>query len=76
MLWFAAQAAYARAAQGVAAQVSFVEVPGGEHTMVRHLAVFDTLAAGFVTGTLLGRPVPADGDEAEERLVGVPPLRV
>lgn len=53
-------AAFAHAAAPVAAQITFVEVAGGEHTMLRHLSTFDGLAAGFVTATMLGRtPVPA-----------------
>jgi pimeloyl-ACP methyl ester carboxylesterase len=34
--------------------VTFVEVDGGKHAMLRHGAVFERTAADFVTGTLLG----------------------
>ena len=58
-------AAFARAAAGVAASISFVDVAGGEHTMMRHLNTFDGLAAGFVCATLLPPdPDPATADSA------------
>jgi alpha-beta hydrolase superfamily lysophospholipase len=47
-------AAFAAALDGVAAQVSYVQVPGEKHAMLRRRDAFDGLAAGFVTGTLLG----------------------
>lgn len=56
-------AALAASAAGVAAQVSFVEVSGGEHAMLRHLNTFDGLAAGFVTATLLDRATVSTGSD-------------
>ena len=38
------------------ARVGYVTVEGGRHAMLRRHEVFDGLAAGFVTATLLGRP--------------------
>ena len=46
--------AFARSLQGLAAQVTYVEVPGAGHAMLRRRHVFDGLAAGFSAGTLLG----------------------
>ncbi|MEP6853401.1 MAG: alpha/beta hydrolase [bacterium] len=53
-----ASARYVETLGGVTAGASFVEVVGGEHTMLRRREVFESLAAGFVTGTLLD-PAPA-----------------
>jgi hypothetical protein len=36
--------------------VTFVDVPGGTHAMIRHRRSFDGLAAQYVAMTLLGRP--------------------
>lgn len=49
-------AAFARALAGRAAQVSYVEVPGEKHGMLRRRDAFDGLAAGFAAGTLAGVP--------------------
>ncbi len=46
------------------AQVTYVPVPGGRHAMLRHGRTFESRAAEFVTGTLLGsgsRPRAAEG---------------
>jgi hypothetical protein len=36
------------------AEVGYVQVAGGTHSMLRHHDVFDRLAAEFTTATLLG----------------------
>lgn len=56
-------AAFARSLAGVAVSVSYVRVPGGEHTMLRRRGVWEGLAAGFAARSLLG----ADDDLAVER---------
>jgi pimeloyl-ACP methyl ester carboxylesterase len=50
----AASAAYARRAAEVASSVSYVSVSDERHAMLRRAAVWHDLAAGFVTGALLG----------------------
>lgn len=49
-----ASAAFARSLAGVAAQTTYVDVPGERHAMLRRRDAFDGLAAAFTTGTLLG----------------------
>lgn len=44
---------FAQSLQGVATQVSFVEVTGERHALLRRRAVVDALTAGFVQATLL-----------------------
>ncbi len=41
-------------------QVTYVPVEGGRHAMLRHHAEFGSLAAGFVTATLLGDRKPLE----------------
>ena len=52
----ARSAALARA-MAPRADVAYVTVEGGRHTMLRHHARFDGLAAEFASSTLLGTPV-------------------
>jgi alpha-beta hydrolase superfamily lysophospholipase len=49
-----ASAAFARSLAGVAAQVSYVSVPGEGHAMLRRPDAFDGVAAAFTAATLLG----------------------
>ena len=61
----AGSAEFARALVDVAAQVSYVEVPGERHAMLRRRDAFDGLAAAFVTGTLLGPDAARTGRRTE-----------
>ena len=61
----AGSAAFARSLAGVAAQVSYVEVPGEKHAMLRRRDAFDGLAAAFATGTLLGPDAARTGRRTE-----------
>ena len=47
-------ATFAESLAGLAAQVSYVRVPGAKHSMLRRRATVDGLAAGYVSATLLG----------------------
>lgn len=49
-----ASAAFAERARAGAGQVSFVRVRGDGHAMLRRAALWQDLAAGFITGALLG----------------------
>ncbi|MDQ6849011.1 MAG: alpha/beta fold hydrolase [Actinomycetota bacterium] len=51
-----ASAAYARAAESVAATVTYVRVQGERHAMLRRAAVWHRLASGFVLAVVCGRP--------------------
>lgn len=60
-----ASAAYARAAAGIAASVSYVVVRAERHAMLRRAAVWHTLSTGFVLGVLFGtRPDGTDAGDA------------
>ena len=61
----ARSAEFANALVGVADQVSYVEVPGERHAMLRRRDAFDGLAAAFVTGTLLGAGSARTGRRTE-----------
>ena len=61
----ARSAEFANALVGVADQVSYVEVPGEHHAMLRRRDAFDGLAAAFVTGTLLGPDAARTGRRTE-----------
>lgn len=72
-------AAYARSAASVAASVSYVEVHGERHAMLRRAGVWHALAGGFVAGALLDvRPEGAEptavADVVREALAGHPSL--
>ena len=76
-----ASAAYARAAAGVAASVSYVVVRAERHAMLRRAAVWNRLSTGYVRGVLFGtRPDGTDADGATnvlaQALAGEPALVV
>jgi hypothetical protein len=56
-----ASQSFAARARAAGAHLSFVEVQGGEHTMLRHMAAFDVLAARYVAAAL-GRPAGSGFD--------------
>jgi alpha-beta hydrolase superfamily lysophospholipase len=56
-----ASAEFARRAAPVATSVSYVQITGERHAMLRRPALWHELTAGFVTGCLLDRP-PAGTD--------------
>lgn len=59
-----ASAAYARAAQRVAQSVSYVNVSGDRHAMLRRARLWQELATGFVRAVLFN--APPDGTGADE----------
>ena len=77
----ASSAAFAERARDAAAHVSFVSVRGDGHAMLRRAALWQDLAAGFITGVLLG--VDFDGTDrasaanaVRQALSGQPSLEV
>lgn len=59
-----ASAAYARAASGIAASVSYVVVRDERHAMLRRAAVWHRLSTGYVRGVLFGTQPDGTGDDA------------
>ncbi len=60
----ARSAAYAERARRIAEQVTFVEVRGGRHAMLRRAALWQDLAAGFTVGALCNKPANETVDHA------------
>lgn len=60
-----ASAAFARSLAAVAEQITYVDVAGEHHAMLRRRATFDGLAAAFITGTLLGPDAARSGRRTE-----------
>ena len=59
-----ASAAYAQSAESVAESVSYVNVSGDGHGMVRRASIWHELSTGFVRGVLFGtRPDGTDDSE-------------
>jgi pimeloyl-ACP methyl ester carboxylesterase len=74
-------AEYARSVAGIAESVSYVEVAGERHAMLRRAAVWNALAVGFVTGVIYNRlPTETGGPEITniltKALAGQPSLVV
>jgi acetyl esterase/lipase len=61
----AQSAAFARSLAGIAEQVSFVDVPGEQHAMLRRRDAFDGLAAAYTTAALLGPEAARSGRRTE-----------
>ena len=55
------------------ARVGFITIPGGKHAMLRHHRLFDSAAADYAVGTLLGRRTPGP---VSDILDGTPQIRL
>jgi pimeloyl-ACP methyl ester carboxylesterase len=55
---------------GRTAEVGFIRVNGGTHSMLRHHRAFDGLAAEFTAAVLLGQPAPAGNGALADILAG------
>lgn len=64
-----ASASFARTAERIAQSVTYVEVTGERHAMLRRASLWHRLTAGFVAATVLGRSPEESGDDETAKVL-------